>query len=132
MIASSTEVMGYAIEALVLAGDWDGAETELAAAFARARELDEHAYVPMMLLLQARVAQGRGDAAAAYGWIRKSADLSLAQEAPAFELKAACELVAHPHATPEDRQRLSALLDSLAEGPDVPDVIRGRSLISVA
>ncbi|HET9472969.1 MAG TPA: AAA family ATPase, partial [Steroidobacteraceae bacterium] len=130
MISSSPEVMGFAVEALILAGDWQGATRELAAAFARARELDEQMYVPILLTLQARVAQGQGDQAAAYRWLQEAVRVARQQEARGFELKAACSLVAHPSSTAEDRQELAHLLDDLTEGHDIPDVLRGRNLVA--
>jgi DNA-binding winged helix-turn-helix (wHTH) protein/tetratricopeptide (TPR) repeat protein len=129
MISSSTEVMGYAAEALILAQDWNGAGDELASAFARARELDEQAYVPMLLILQARVAAGSGDAAAAYKWLQEAVRVAHAQEAPGFELKAACELAEHLSATDADRKALAGLVASLAEGHDIPDMQRARRLL---
>jgi DNA-binding winged helix-turn-helix (wHTH) protein/tetratricopeptide (TPR) repeat protein len=118
MIASSTEVIGYAAEALVLAQDWDAANRELAHAFTRARELDEHFYVTALLLLQARVASGQGDRAGAYRWLREAVRTAREQEAPGFELKAARALAAHPDATPDDHVALQTLIESLPEGLD--------------
>ncbi|HTU65778.1 MAG TPA: AAA family ATPase [Steroidobacteraceae bacterium] len=128
MIANSTEVMGYAADALLLAGDLAGAETQLGAAFAQARELDEHVYVPMLLITQSRVAQARGDAAAAEQGLRESVRVAREQGAPGFELKAALALVERPDASADDRRALAALLATFTEGADVPDVVRGRRL----
>jgi tetratricopeptide (TPR) repeat protein len=130
MLASSTEVMGYAAEALVLAQDWQGARDELAQAFARARELDEHVYLPVLLMLQARVAAGQGDEAAAYQWLRKAVDMARSQEAMGFQLKAACALVAHPASTAGDREELAELSGRLTEGHDAPEVLQARQSLS--
>jgi tetratricopeptide (TPR) repeat protein len=128
MIASSTEVMGYAAEALILAGDWSGAARQLAEAFARARELDELVHLPMLLMLQGQVAHGMGDMPAAYRWLREAVRVAREQEAAGFELKAACELAEHPDATDADRQALARLLNGLEEGRDTPDYQRGVAL----
>jgi tetratricopeptide (TPR) repeat protein len=132
MISSSTEVMGYAAEALVLASDWATAEQELDAAFAQVRTLDENAYVPMLLMLRARVAQGRGDAAGAYRFLQEAVGMARTQEAPGFELKAACALVEHPASTAADREELAQLVASFTEGLDTPDVVRARRLATAA
>jgi len=129
MISSSAEVMGYGAEALILAGELDAAEKELAAAFARARELDEHYYVPMLLILQSRVARGRGDPTAEYKWLQESAKLARSQEACGFELKAVIALVEHASATRGDREALATLYAGLTEGQDIPDMQRARRLI---
>jgi DNA-binding winged helix-turn-helix (wHTH) protein/tetratricopeptide (TPR) repeat protein len=129
MIASSTEVMGYAAEALILAGDWPGANKELADAFGRARDLDENAYVPILLTLQSRVASGLGDEKAAYRWLHEAVQLARAQEARGFELKAALALAQHPSKTSDDVRSLAELLATFTEGLDTRDVLRARELI---
>jgi DNA-binding winged helix-turn-helix (wHTH) protein/tetratricopeptide (TPR) repeat protein len=129
MISSSTEVMGYAAEALLLAGDWQGANKELADAFARARDLDENMYVPILLILQARVASGLGDRDAAYHWLQEAVKLARSQEARAFELKAALALAEHPSSTREDREALGNLLDTFTEGHDTRDFVRAREIV---
>jgi DNA-binding winged helix-turn-helix (wHTH) protein/tetratricopeptide (TPR) repeat protein len=129
MISSSTEVMGYAAEAMLLAGDWRGAHHELAEAFARARDLDEHMYVPILLILQARAARGLEDEAGAYRALQEAVRLARAQEAPGFELKAAIALAEHPSRTSADIEALASLLGSLDEGSDTGDVVRGHELV---
>ena len=129
-IANSTEVMGYAAEAMVLAGDWTAAERQLTTAFDRARDLGEWVYSPMLMLLQARVAEGRGDSAFALRRLREAVATARKQEAPGFELKVACALAQHPDGMPEDRVALADLLKKLPEGHDTPDVIRARSLLA--
>jgi DNA-binding winged helix-turn-helix (wHTH) protein/tetratricopeptide (TPR) repeat protein len=132
MIANSTEVLAYAAEALILAGDYDGAATQLAEAFARSRELDEQDYLPVLLLLQARVAQGKGDAAAAYQWLGEGVRIARAQESAGMELKVSCARAEHPLATEEDRSKLAALVQGLTEGHDIADMQRARGLMGAA
>jgi tetratricopeptide (TPR) repeat protein len=132
MIANSTEVLAYAAEALILAGDYDGAAKQLAEAFARSRELDEHDYLPILLLLQARLAEGKGDAAAAYQWLGEGVRIARAQESAGMELKVSCARVEHPLATDQDRSELAALFQGLAEGHDIADMQRARGLIGAA
>jgi DNA-binding winged helix-turn-helix (wHTH) protein/tetratricopeptide (TPR) repeat protein len=129
MLASSTEVMGYAAEAQVLAEDFDNAQKQLAEAFARSREIDEHTYVPVLLILQARVAQGVGDTKAAYRWLREAVRMARVQEAPGFELKAASALVEHPSSTLDDRNALAELLATFTEGLDSKDYLHGQALL---
>ena len=57
--------MGYAVEALVLAGDWDAAQHELDEVFRFADEHGERVYLPQLFLLEAAIARARGDSAAA-------------------------------------------------------------------
>ncbi|HKN08840.1 MAG TPA: transcriptional regulator, partial [Pseudomonadota bacterium] len=65
MLAGASEVLGYAAEALVLAGDWDGAQHELEDALQVANTLGERVYLPQLFALQAAIARARGDRAAA-------------------------------------------------------------------
>ncbi len=129
MIASCTEVMSYGVDALIVAGDWEAANKELALAFGRAREMDEHYYLPVLLIQQSRVAQGLGDETRALHWLREAVRMAREQEAPGFELKAANALVAHSASTPDDRAALKSLLEGLTEGRDTADHQRGMALI---
>jgi DNA-binding winged helix-turn-helix (wHTH) protein/tetratricopeptide (TPR) repeat protein len=129
MIASSTEVISYGVDALIAAGDWESANKDLALAFTRAREMDEHYYLPVLLIQQSRVSQGQGDDTRAHHWLREAVRIAREQEAPGFELKAANALVSHPASTPDDRAALKSLLEGLTEGRDTADHRRGMSLI---
>lgn len=129
MISSSTEVMGYAAEALLLAGDLEGATRELDAAFARVEEIGEHYFVTILLMLRARIAQAQGDAAAAYRGLTQAVQIAHQQEAAGFELKAAIARVEHPSSTPADRAALASLIAGLGEGQDIPDMLHARRLI---
>jgi hypothetical protein len=129
MISSSTEVMGYAADALLLAGDLEGAARELDAAFARADEIGEHYFVTILLMLRARLAQAQGDGAAAYRVLGEAVRIARQQQAAGFELKAACALVEHPASAAGDREALAKLIAGITEGHDIPDMRRARHLI---
>jgi DNA-binding winged helix-turn-helix (wHTH) protein/tetratricopeptide (TPR) repeat protein len=131
MISSSTEVMGYCAEALIIAGDLEAANRELTLAFARSRELEEHYYLPVLLMLQARVVAGQGDESASYRWLQEAVRTAREQEAAGFELKAANALAAHSASTANDRHSLKALLEGFTEGHDTADYQRGMSLVQL-
>lgn len=59
MRAGASEVLGYAAEALLLAGDVDGAQAQLREALQIADELGEGVYLPQLLLLQAAIARAQ-------------------------------------------------------------------------
>jgi len=120
--------MGYAAEALLLAGDLPGAERELAAAFTQTRALDEQAYLPVLLILQSRLAQARGDTVAAERALRESVRVAREQGASGFELKAALALAERTDASADDRHALQELVATFSEGHDIPDVVRARQL----
>jgi DNA-binding winged helix-turn-helix (wHTH) protein len=129
MRAGASEVLGYAAEAMLLAGDLAGAEAQLGEALQLADELGEGVYLPQLLLLQAALAcaQGRPDAAAVCA--RHAVQQARAQEAPWLELLALVELCAHHDATAEPRQALALLLDDLPETAGSEPVLRARALL---
>ena len=128
MRAGGSEVLGYATEALVLAGDWDGAQHELEDALQVANSLGERVYLPQLLLMQAAIARARGDRAAADAAIRRAIAEARAQEAPWLELMALIELCECHSATAKDRRALAALVDELPEALNTAAVVRARAL----
>ena len=65
MLAGGSEVLGYAAEALVLAGDWDAAQHELEEALQFVNTHGERVYLPQLFLLEAAIARARGESAVA-------------------------------------------------------------------
>jgi len=129
MLAGGSEVLGYATEALVLAGDWDGAQHELEDALQVANTLGERVYLPQLFVMQAAIARARGDRAAADAAIRRAVAEARAQEAPWLELMALFELCERHSATAKDRRALAALVDQLPEARDTAAVARARTLL---
>lgn len=129
MLAGGSEVLGYATEALVLDGDWDGAQHELENALQVANTLGERVYLPQLFVMQAAIARARGDRAAADAAIRRAIAEARAQEAPWLELMALIELCDHHSATAKDRRALAALVDQLPEALDTAAVARARALL---
>ena len=129
MLAGGSEVLGYATEALVLAGDSDGAQHELEAALQVANTLGERVYLPQLFVMQAAIARARGDRAAADTAIRRGIAEARAQEAPWLELMALIELCDRHGATAKDRRALAALVDRLPEARDTSAVARARALL---
>ena len=129
MLAGGSEVLGYATEALVLAGDWDGAQHELEEALQVANTLGERVYLPQLFMMQAAIARARGDRAAADAAIRRAIAEARAQEAPWLELMAAIELCDRHSATAKDRRALTALVDQLPEALNTPAAGKARALL---
>ncbi len=132
MLAGGSEVLGYATEALVLDGDWDGAQRELEDALQVADTLGERVYLPQLLAMQAAIARARGDRAAADAAIRRAIAEARAQEAPWLELMALIELCDRHGATAKDRRALAALVDQLPEARDTSAVAKARALLDKA
>jgi len=129
MLAGGSEVLGYATEALMLAGDWDAAQHELDNALEVANRIGERVYLPQLLVMQAAIARARGDRAAANAAIRRAIAEARAQEAPWLELMALIELCDCHGATAKDRRALAALVDQLPEAAATAAVARARALL---
>ena len=129
MRAGGSEVLGYAAEALLLAGDYDGAQRGVEEALRVAEAQDERIYLPQLFLIEAGIARARGDREAARASIRRSLDEARAQEAPWLELAALSELCEHGAATGSDRQALAALVEQLPEAAGTAAVARARALL---
>jgi hypothetical protein len=132
MRAGASEVLGYAAEALLLAGDVEGAQAQLQEALQIADELGEGVYMPQLLLLQAAIsrAHGRPDAGAAS--VRRAVGEARVQQAPWLELLALVELCVHHNASTAERQALAQLVDQLPEAAGTEPLERARSLLHSA
>jgi len=129
MRVGASEVLGYAAEALLLAGDAEGAQAQVQEALQIADQLGEGVYLPQLLLLQAAIARAKGRPEAGAAPARQAVEAARAQEAPWLELLALVELCAHHDAEAGERQALAALVDQLPEAAGTEPVERARSLL---
>jgi tetratricopeptide (TPR) repeat protein len=127
MRSGATEVLGYAVQALLLAGDHDAAQAQLDEALQVADELDERVYLPQLWLLQAAIARAQGRAEAGAAAARRAVEVARAQEAPLFELLALTELCEQHDATVAERQSLAALADTMPEAAEQLAARKARS-----
>ena len=72
MLAGASETLGYATEALLLAGDLDGAQRQLEEALQIADKLGERVYLPQLFLLKLRSPARAATAAAADASVRRA------------------------------------------------------------
>ena len=129
MLAGGSEILGYAAEALLLAGDWDAAEQQLQEALQLADKHGERVYLPQLFLIEAAIARARGESAGARASVRRAVAEARAQEAPWLELLALVELCEGKGAKAEDRNALAALIDQLPEAIDTPAFTKARALL---
>jgi len=130
MLAGGSEVLGYAAEALLLAGDPEGADRELRQALEVARAQDERIYLPQLYLTDAAIARARNNPAAAEEAVRRALAEEREQEAPWHVLAALVELCEHGKAEAADWDALATVLEQLPEAADTAPVLRARSVIS--
>ncbi|HTN50178.1 MAG TPA: AAA family ATPase [Burkholderiaceae bacterium] len=129
MLAGGSETLGYAAEALMLAGDIDGAQHQLEQALQLVSAHGERVYLPQLLLIEAAIARARGQPAAALASVRRAIKEARAQQAAWLELLALVELCEHGGAKATDRQALAALVERLHEAAETDAVARARGLI---
>jgi tetratricopeptide (TPR) repeat protein len=132
MRAGASEVLGYAAEALLLAGNVEGAQAQLQEALQIAEELGEGVYLPQLLLLQSAIARAQDQPEAGAASVRRAVEEARAQQAPWLELLALAQLCAHHGASTAERQALAALVDQLPEAAGTEAVERARSLLQPA
>lgn len=129
MRSGASEVLGYAAEALLLAGRHEAARAELGEAMRVAEELGERVYLPQLLFLEAAIAQAQGMSATAAAALRRAVAEARREEAPWLELLALEELNARFDACAEERQALAELLQRLPEAADSEPARRARALL---
>jgi DNA-binding winged helix-turn-helix (wHTH) protein/tetratricopeptide (TPR) repeat protein len=129
MHAGGSETLGYAAEALLLAGDYDAARRELDEALQLASTCGERVYLSRLYLIEAAIARGRGRSAAALASVRRAVEEARAQQAPWLELNALLDLCEDGGAKAEDRRALAALVDRLPEIAGTTAFARARALL---
>ncbi|HUH93107.1 MAG TPA: AAA family ATPase [Casimicrobiaceae bacterium] len=132
MLAGTSEVLGYAAEALLLAGDLDRAREQLDEALQVADKLAERVYLPQLYLIEAAIARARGGLSVAHASIRRAIAEARNQGAPWIELIALLELWEQDGATAQDRHALAALVDRLPEATETTAVAKARALLDKA
>ena len=82
MVSGGSEVLGYAVEALLLAKDWDGAQAHLDKARELGQRYGERILFMYHHLLQARIEIGRGNFIAARRAIENGLVEARSQQSP--------------------------------------------------
>lgn len=118
MISGGSETLGYAAEALVLQGDWEGAQAQLAQAFEIVHTYGERLYLPQLLRMQAQIEASRGDSESATASVRRAVIEARGQGAAWQELVALTDLCERAVPTADERCALAALADRFCEVGD--------------
>jgi DNA-binding winged helix-turn-helix (wHTH) protein/tetratricopeptide (TPR) repeat protein len=113
--AGGSEMLGYAAEALLRAGDWQAAQRQLDEALEIVSAFGERVYLPQLLLIEAAIADARGDVASAYKSMRRAVAEARVQEAPWLELMTLRELCVRDDATDDEQCSLAMLAAQFPE-----------------
>ncbi|WP_426142807.1 AAA family ATPase [Pseudomonas sp. DWP3-1-2] len=130
--SGASEVLGYAAEALLLAGDCNAAQVELEQALQVGDALGERVYLPQLLLLEAAISRAQGRPDASRHAVQRAVAEARNQQAPWLELLALVELCEHHDAEAEDYLALTTLVDQSPETDGTELAKRARSLIHPA
>lgn len=128
MLAGGSEILGYAAEALALAGDLDGARRQLDQALHLGDQLGERVYLTQLYLLDARIAETLREPGRARESIGRALAEARAQEAPWLEMLALSALCERTDATSGDRASLRVALGRIHGADDTAPVARARAL----
>jgi DNA-binding winged helix-turn-helix (wHTH) protein/tetratricopeptide (TPR) repeat protein len=115
MRAGASEVLGYAAEALLLAGDAVAARRTLDDALQIAEALGERVYLPQLRLLEAATARAQGRPDAAVKAVRESIAEARREQAPWHELLALVVLCEHGEASADEQRALAELVRRLPD-----------------
>jgi DNA-binding winged helix-turn-helix (wHTH) protein/tetratricopeptide (TPR) repeat protein len=122
-------VLGYAGYALMQLGRWSEAQARLDEAMALARRIGERIHLPDLLMLRARAALGRGDAAVCRALLTEARSEAREQRALWLELTALVALCELDDAAPADLEALREARERLSEGFDTALVLRVDRLL---
>jgi tetratricopeptide (TPR) repeat protein len=132
MLAGGSETLGYAAEALLLAGEPDAAQHQLEEALEIVNVHGERVYLPHLFLIQAAIARARGEMSAAHASVRQAVAEARAQEARWLELIALVELCECHGAKTEDRHALASVVQRLRGASDTTVVRKAQALLENA
>jgi DNA-binding winged helix-turn-helix (wHTH) protein len=127
--AYASETLGYAAEALALAGDWPAARHAIEEAMECAEAIGERVYWPQLWLLEARIADAFGEQKRAAESIRRAVAEARSQEAPWLEMLALAAHCARKDATAQDRQALRRALEQV-DGTDTAPVKSAQAVLA--
>jgi len=132
LLHGGSEVLGYAAEAAMLAGDVPLATQHVDEALELATRLQEHRYLPQLLLLKRRVALARAALPDADDAARQALREARRQQSPWLELTVLVDLCEAPRAGLDDIESLRSVVANRVESSDAPLMIRARALLEPA
>jgi DNA-binding winged helix-turn-helix (wHTH) protein/tetratricopeptide (TPR) repeat protein len=132
MVSGGSEVLGYAVEAAVLAKDWDTAQKYLDQARELAQRFGERILFNYHFLLQSFIDRGREDFAAARRSLRDGIKEARAQGSIWMEIRLLASLCELPDVSKEDLAELKEVYARLPEGFSTAVVSRARELLQGA
>jgi tetratricopeptide (TPR) repeat protein len=128
--AGTTEVLGYVADALVLDRRWEPALEKVNEALRSVEECGEHALLPDLLLIRARIEAGLGNPQQAQATMREALRIARSQGALMDELNALVALVEFDNESTADVDALAAAYARVTEGFDTTNITGARLLLA--
>jgi DNA-binding winged helix-turn-helix (wHTH) protein len=125
----AAEVLGYAGEALILAGDWPRAAQQVDEALLLATRMHDNSYRTQLLLLKRRVALAQGIREDADDAARQALAEARRQRSPWLEMTVLVDVCEAPNAGPDDIEALRAVVAGLGKS-SAPLMARALALTS--
>jgi DNA-binding winged helix-turn-helix (wHTH) protein/tetratricopeptide (TPR) repeat protein len=132
MVSGGCEVLGYAVEALLRAGDLNGAQVQLDNARELGQRFGERILFMYHHMLQSRIHVGRGDVAAARRSLENGIAEARSQRSLWMELRLLVHVCQLSDASKQDVAALKVAYDRLPEGFSTAMISRARELIQRA
>jgi hypothetical protein len=126
----ASEVLGYAAEALVLAGDHVGALRQVEEALVLAERLHDHSYRARLLLLKRRIARAQGAEGDADEVAQQALLEVRRQQVPWLEMTVLVELCEALCSASEDIDALRGVVAGMPEASNAPLMNRARALLT--
>lgn len=132
MYAGCPEVLGYAADAYLRAGDLDAATQVLDQAIALGERIGERLVLPDLLSVRGRIALARQDVAAARSWLQSASAEAAAQGAAGLALNILILLAELPDRAASDIAALDAAHKNVKEGFDTKAYRRAAAILAIA
>ncbi|HVY04666.1 MAG TPA: AAA family ATPase [Burkholderiales bacterium] len=128
MLYGSSEVLGYATDASILAGDWDGARRHADEGLELSTRLHDNSYRVQLLLMRRRIALAQGVTQEADEAGRHALVEARRQRSPWLEMTALVELCDGSRPRAEDLRALRDVIARMPEPSDAPLMERANRL----
>jgi len=129
MLYGAAEVLGYATEALILAGDWTRASQRVDEALSLSTHLCDNSYLTQLLLLKRRIALAQKAESEANDAARQALLEARRQQSPWLEMTVLVDVCESQHQRPEDIDSLRSVVAGMPEDSNAPMMKRARALL---
>ena len=129
VLYGAAEALGYATEALILAGDWNGAQKQVDEALRLSTRMHDHSYRPQLLMLRRRIALAQGAEREADDATRQALLEARRQRSPWLEMTVLVDVCDGSRPDSESIEVLRQVVAGMPEDSDAALMIRARAVL---